>query len=193
MIPGRNYQIPDGTIGFYGTGLKGLDDKDSQKVSNILTPVAPFFESKIEIKPIHITCRYLGYFDETNYSQIETLHPHLINLYSKHLPLKVNLKKLVGTWQLNPGNQKKYLMLEIDSPELSKVHEEIVKITPDFPVFSGAEGKSYKAHITLGKLKEGSEENIPSEVIKYVESFSIDSTITFSEAYLWRKDDVINL
>jgi len=59
-------------------------------------------------------------------------------------------------------------MIEVQSSELKLLHEEILKKTKTFPIFSGVEGKNFTPHFTLGSLKKEFEDEIPKAVSDFV-------------------------
>lgn len=105
----RDYSIPDSKIGFYGTGLYGLSEPETEALRSIIKPMERVFLPKLT--PHHISCRYLGYFDEYPQDEILKLGPRLASIYKKYLPFECKTGKLFGSWEKRPESEKKLLMI----------------------------------------------------------------------------------
>ena len=178
----RDYDIPDSKIGFYGTGLFGLSESEAASLRSIVGPYKDFFMAKLT--PHHLSCRYLGYFDEYSQDEILKLSGVLAPIYKKYLPFECATGKLFGSWETRPDSNKRLLMIEINSPRFQSLHDEIFAATKNYRVFEEVEVKNVRPHVSIGRIKD--EINIvPDELLKKMESQVSHFTLAFTKAYIF--------
>jgi 2'-5' RNA ligase len=181
----RNRKIPDPAIGFYATGLSGLQKKEMNFLESILESIKQYFDCSLSKYPPHISCRYLGYRDEIGFEQIKRIIPMLKKIYEKFLPIECTLGNLFSSWEDNPDYKPKLLMVEIRSPKLRALHKEILQKTKNFPIFSGVEDKNFNPHFTFGALKKEFANRIPQQVTKFIDRARVKAfKIYLRKAYI---------
>jgi 2'-5' RNA ligase len=178
----RDYNIPDSKIGFYGTGLYGLSELETQALRSIIEPMAEYFLPKLT--PHHISCRYLGYFDEYPPEEILKIGPVLAQIYKKYLPFRCRTGKLFSSWEKRPDTEKKLLMVEIISPQLVSLHRELLEATKSFRIFEDVEDRNMRPHISIGRVKEDITIT-PDELQKIINEKNSELDLTFTKAYIF--------
>lgn len=185
----KNYNIPDKRIGFYGTGIFDVNQSDLELLSSIVEPIKKFIVSD-NTAPVHVSCRYLGYYEDVKEAELEQVKPLLKNIYKDYLPQQCKIVSLYGSWVKQPSWHRKLIFAKIDPLNLIRLHEELLKATPNFPVFKSVEANNFAPHITIAELSLEYFCNVPMEVSDYVGNFSREISIVFNKSYFWDKNGV---
>jgi len=183
----RSYQIPDAKVGFYGTGINKVSVAQAGKLEKLIEPVQEYFTNLLEIKPVRLSLRYLGYHDEINIDNLRDARAKILPIYKKYLPITVKVIGLSENWKKHPRIQRQFLLADVKNEKVTALHKELLKLTTVFPIFQAVEGNNFQPHITLAELKPKYHKNIPPEVEKYIKSQKLDIDITFKGAYVWGK------
>lgn len=119
-------------------------------------------EKTVEPHKMHLGLKYIGLTDSYDEEYISKLIPGLKDLSADYLPLNISFKGLAAftstpEWPCNP-----LIYLNIQpNKKLQKFHEAIVKhLKGKGDTFRLAEGKNYHPHISIGRAKPGTEEEI---------------------------------
>ena len=187
MPESNNYHIPLASIGFYGSGICDVSAKTEANLNNLMEPVKEYVDVLIGQQPVHLSCRYLGYFDEVSYKQIRAIRSVIKEIYDRYLPLTGRAKNLFGSWQVRPNKNKKLIMLEIDHYLLQPLHQELLGVTSRFPVFKDVEGLNFNPHILIAQLNDAHSEQITLKILDFVYRCQADISVTFNSPYLWTR------
>jgi len=183
----RSYKIPDPRVGFYGTGLNKVKVAEVRKLEELVEPVEKYLANLLEVKQIHLSLRYLGYHDEINDDNLKDAKERVLKIYSKYLPITVNISNLSGSWKKHPEMERQLLFADIKDKRLIQLHKELVKATTVFPIFQDVEGVNFRPHITLAELNKKHYKKTPKELEEYIKNTKINIDITLKGAYIWDK------
>lgn len=183
----RSYKIPDARIGYFGTGLNKVRVAEVRKLEELIEPIEQYIANLLELKQIHLSLRYLGYHDEINDDNLNDAKKRVLDIYSKYLPITVNISSISGSWKTHPEAERQLLFADIKEKKLIQLHKELIKATTVFPIFQDVEGINFKPHIALAELNKKYHKKIPKELETYIKNTKVDIDITFKGAYIWDK------
>ena len=189
----RSYQIPDAKVGFYGTGINKVSVAQASKLEKLIEPVEEYFTNLLEIKPVRLSMRYLGYHDEIRIDNLKEARVRILPVYKKYLPITVKVVGLSENWKRYPKIQRHFMLADVKSDKIIALHKELLKLTTVFPIFQAVEGSNFRPHITLAELKPKHHKKIPPEIEKYIKSQKLDIDITFKGAYIWGRRGIRQL
>jgi 2'-5' RNA ligase len=181
----KDYFIPLSKLGYYSLGICEIDQASQQEVRNILNPVEKYLVPLMDSHPIHVTCRYLDYYDVVTAEEISEVRAKVKPIIENYLPLSADSTVLTAGWQQHPERQRKLLMLDLENEKLKALHQNLLAATPGFPVFSGIEKEQFRPHLTLGEVREEFKENIPAELTDFIRDFKKRIKLTFTKGFIW--------
>ncbi|MDD5109871.1 MAG: 2'-5' RNA ligase family protein [Patescibacteria group bacterium] len=185
---GRDYGIPDRSIGFWATGISDLDKEAVAKLRTLLAPISEYCLPVFQHLP-HVTCRYLGYHDEVPYRRVSQLIPKLQEIYRRYLPLSFTIEGVFRSWERSDDWRKKLIMARVVSPQLPEIHLRILEITDGFGKFTAIEGENFSPHISLAYLKEDFKNCPPRAVNDFIEHLHFSPIACRARAAYVRAED----
>lgn len=181
----RNRLIPDTKIGFYGVGLYDVSEDSKRELEKLIAPIRDLVIPKISLNPVHISCRYLGYYDEVTPTELQEARKRTRAILNPLLPLSLETGSLFAGWHKHPDYKPRLIMMNVEDATLFQLHQKLVEVTDKMQMFTAIEGENFHPHITLAALKPEFENQVPSEIEDYIVGTNEKLRLTFNGAFFW--------